>query len=265
MVARKNLLEAEFSKDMMRDAMESIALDNEKNAMEEYIESIYEELGPSGDLCHERCLIDCFDLEDNNYNRVVGRYIYLGAIERMLNPGCKMDYIPILKGAGGIGKSLFVANLLPSDYELRSEYINNNFNFHEQTRSLIMSISGKMFVENNELMGMKKAELEKLKSFITTSSDTYDKKYDKYESVSHRTAMIIGTTDAEYPVVDDEWDNRRYIIVEIGSNKEDCQYETITDIQRIKQCISDAYHEYLNGGRAYEKMELSQRKTKNDQ
>ncbi len=252
----KNLSEAEFSSVMMRDAVESMALDNQKNVMEEYIKSIHEEMGPSGDLYHERCLIDCFGVEDNNYNRVVGRYLYLGAIERMLNPGCKMDYIPILKGAGGIGKSIFVGNLLPSDFELRSEFINNNFNFHEQYRSLVMSISGKMFVENNELMGMKKAELEKLKSFITSSTDTYDKKFDKYTSVSPRTTMIIGTTDAEFPIMDDEWDNRRFVIVEIGSNKEDCQYETITDNQRIKQCISDAYDEYLNGGRAYDKMKL---------
>ena len=256
----KNLSEAEFSSVMMRDAVESMALDNQKNVMEEYIKSIYEEMGPSGDLYHERCLIDCFGVEDNNYNRVVGRYIYLGAIERMLNPGCKMDYIPILKGAGGIGKSIFVGNLLPSDFELRSEFINNNFNFHEQYRSLVMSISGKMFVENNELMGMKKAELEKLKSFITSSTDTYDKKFDKYTSVSPRTAMIIGTTDAQFPFIDDEWDHRRFVIVEIGSNKEDCQYETITDNQRIKQCISDAYHEYLNGGRAYDKMKLIREK-----
>ena len=256
----KNLSEAEFSSVMMRDAVESMALDNQKNVMEEYIKSIYEEMGPSGDLYHERCLIDCFGVEDNNYNRVVGRYIYLGAIERMLNPGCKMDYIPILKGAGGIGKSIFVGNLLPSDFELRSEFINNNFNFHEQYRSLVMSISGKMFAENNELMGMKKAELEKLKSFITSSTDTYDKKFDKYTSVSPRTAMIIGTTDAEFPVIDDQWDHRRFIIVEIGSNKEDCQYKTITDNQRIKQCISDAYDEYLNGGRAYDKMKLIREK-----
>ena len=256
----KNSSEAEFSSVMMRDAVESMALDNQMNVMAEYIKSIYEEMGPSGDLFHEMCLIDCFGVEDNNYNRVVGRYIYLGAIERMFNPGCKMDYIPILKGAGGIGKSIFVGNLLPSDFELRSEFINNNFNFHEQYRSLVMSISGKMFVENNELMGMKKAELEKLKSFITSSTDTYDKKFDKYTSVSPRTAMIIGTTDAEFPVIDDEWDNRRYIIVEIGSNKENCKYETITDNQRIKQCISDAYHEYLNGGRAYDKMELIREK-----
>lgn len=252
----KNSSEAEFSNLTMRDAVESMALDNQMNVMAEYIKSIYEEMGPSGDLYHERCLIDCFGVEDNNYNRVIGRYIYLGAIERMFHPGCKMDYIPILKGAGGIGKSIFVGNLLPSDFELRSEFINNNFNFHEQYRSLVMSISGKMFVENNELMGMKKAELEKLKSFITSSTDTYDKKFDKYTSVSPRTAMIIGTTDAEFPVMDDEWDNRRYIIVEIESNKENCNYETITDNQRIKQCISDAYHEYLNGGRAYDKMKL---------
>lgn len=256
----KDSSEAEFSSVMMRDAVESMALENKKNVMAEYIKSIYEEMGPSGDLYHERCLIDCFGVEDNNYNRVVGRYIYLGGIERMLNPGCKMDYIPILKGPGGIGKSIYVGNLLPSDFELRSEFINNNFNFNESKRSLIMSISGKIYVENNELMGMKKAELEKLKSFITTSTDTYDKKFDKYVTNSHRTAMIIGTTDAQFPVIDDEWDHRRFVIVEIGSNKEDCQYETITDNQRIKQCISDAYHEYLNGGRAYDKMKLIREK-----
>ncbi len=126
----KDSSEAEFSNVMMRDAVESLALDNKKNVVAEFIKSIYEEMGQSGDQYHERCLLDCFGVEDNEYNRAVGRYIYLGGIERMFNPGTKMDYIPILKGAGGIGKSIFVGNLLPSDFELRSEFINNNFNFH---------------------------------------------------------------------------------------------------------------------------------------
>lgn len=53
----------------------------------------------------QRFFIDYFGAEDTAYNKEVSRLIFCGAINRILNPGCKWDYLPVLIGKQGSGKS----------------------------------------------------------------------------------------------------------------------------------------------------------------
>ena len=156
-------------------------------------------------------LIKAFDLEDTDFHRWVGRYIYLGMIERALNPGCQMDYCVILKGAGGIGKSTFIKNLLPGNMQ---EYVNTNFQIQDNTRSMYMALEKRMVCEFNELHGLNRAQMENVKTIISNRVDTWDRKNVKYTEQVPRSCIIIGTTDKSLPLNDDENRNRRFIIVE---------------------------------------------------
>lgn len=53
----------------------------------------------------ERFLIEWMGAEDTPYNREVSRLIFAGGINRLFNPGCKFDCVPVLIGAQGGGKS----------------------------------------------------------------------------------------------------------------------------------------------------------------
>ena len=43
--------------------------------------------------------------EDTQYHRAVSRCLFIAAVARIMRPGCKADYVPILEGAQDKGKS----------------------------------------------------------------------------------------------------------------------------------------------------------------
>jgi hypothetical protein len=62
----------------------------------------------------ERWLIEYFGCDDTPYARSVGRRWLTSAIARVMNPGCQADYMLVLEGSTGIGKSTALAALCPS-------------------------------------------------------------------------------------------------------------------------------------------------------
>ena len=55
--------------------------------------------------------IDYLGAEDNEYIRAVSRKTLCAAYMRIYNPGIKFDFIPVLNGGQGLGKSTFISNL----------------------------------------------------------------------------------------------------------------------------------------------------------
>ncbi|WP_304350003.1 VapE domain-containing protein [Comamonas testosteroni] len=50
------------------------------------------------------------------YLGLVGRFWLLGMVYRVMEPGCKFDYCPVLEGSGGLRKSTLVETLATSEY-----------------------------------------------------------------------------------------------------------------------------------------------------
>ena len=227
-----------------------MAVKNKFNLIEQHLDELKKEY-PEPDVDYQDALIEAFGLEDTDFNRWVGRYLYLGMIERVLNPGCQMDYCVILKGSGGIGKSTFIKHLLPDHMQ---EYVNTNFQIQDNTRSMFMSLEKRMLCEFAELHGLNRAQMENVKTIITNRVDSWDRKNVKYTEQVPRSCIIIGTTDKHLPLNDDDNKNRRFIIVEsplpLSSNDE--RIEWMKDQERIKRYLVAAYLDYLNGARAYD-------------
>ena len=62
--------------------------------------------------------------ERSVYVSEVERILFCEGIARAYNPGCKADYMPILCGAGGIGKSSFARGLAMRDEYFSDSVIN---------------------------------------------------------------------------------------------------------------------------------------------
>lgn len=160
----------------------------------------------------ETLLIDCLGADDTAFTREVTRLVLRGAYHRAKTPGCKFDFVLMLKGAQGIGKSWIVRKLA-----MRERYLNDNLSTIDGDRAL-EKIRGCWFVELAELLATKKTrEVEAIKAFTTSMVDYYRAPYARLSERHPRTCVFVGTTNAE-AFLADRTGNRRFLVVECGKN-----------------------------------------------
>lgn len=144
---------------------------------------------------------------DNVYTRDVGRVMLLGAALRVLRPGAKFDYMCIIEGAQGIGKSRLVAALAPfPDWGgVATNDIDDETRFTD-------SLRGKLIIEFAELASWRKAEADRIKLIVTRTVDRARLAYDKRMADYPRRCVFFGTTN-EQQYLTDTTGNRRFLPV----------------------------------------------------
>jgi predicted P-loop ATPase len=129
----------------------------------------------------------------------------LGAISRAYYPGCKFDYVPIIYGTQGCGKSTFCRALAMDD-----AWYDDNFNTIEGDKAA-EKLRGLWMAELAELLATKKAkELESIKSFLTSRGDNYRPPYNRRTENRKRVCVFIGTTNSDH-FLTDRTGNRRFL------------------------------------------------------
>ena len=153
----------------------------------------------------ETLLVDLLGAEDCAYVRAVTRKTLCGAVRRALHPGCKFDYMLILEGAQGLGKSsLFAA--------LAGEWFTDALSLEDIAHSKVAAekLQGNWIVEVAELDGMAKASIERLKGFLTTSADNYRAAYARRAGKYRRRCIVVGTVNNLDGYLRDATGNRRF-------------------------------------------------------
>lgn len=131
-----------------------------------------------------------------------------GAIARAFEPGCKFDYMLVLRGKQGIGKSSFLRRMAHDP-----RWFDDNFSTIEGDAA-IEKLRGKWMVEVAELLALKKSrEVEGVKAFITSRSDTIRPKYARETEQRPRTCVFAGSTNSG-SFLTDPTGNRRFLVVE---------------------------------------------------
>lgn len=169
-----------------------------------------------------------------DYYREVSRMIFYGGIARLYKPGIKFDYMPILIGKQGTGKSTIVDWLaLNSTYYREITTVEGNDG--------IECLESGWICEFSELLAMtRQKDVQALKAFITRTADKYRKPYDRYVSTIPRTCIFIGTTN-DYEFLTDMTGNRRYLPVEVGLKRG----ELYEDVEYVKDYILSCWREAL--------------------
>lgn len=152
-------------------------------------------------------LIDYLGAEDNLYTRAVMRKSLAGAVARAMVPGVKYDYMPILTGPQGIGKSTFLRLLG------RRWYSDSLSTFEgKEAREMVQ---GTWINEIGELNGMTRSEITAVKQFLSQQEDIYREPYGRRTNNYPRRCVFFGTTnDAEF--LRDRTGNRRFWPVDVG-------------------------------------------------
>jgi len=156
----------------------------------------------------ETLLARCLQADDTPYVRAATRKTLAAAVARIYRPGVKFDSILVLDGAQGIGKSTLFKDLVGEAY-----YSDTLSLTDMDDKSGAEKLQGFWVVEIGELAGMKKADIEKVKAFLSTSDDKYRPSYGKVVESHPRQCIIIATVNGERGYLRDVTGNRRFWVV----------------------------------------------------
>lgn len=167
-----------------------------------------------GTVRAERLLIDYLGAEDTAYVRAVTRKTLCAAVARVQRPGIKFDNILVLNGPQGIGKSTLVS-LLGGDWYSDSLSISD---MNDKTAA--EKLQGFWILEIGELAGMRKADIDKVKAFISRQDDKYRASFGRRVTPHPRQCVFFGTTNSEKGYLRDVTGNRRFWTVKVPGGTE---------------------------------------------
>jgi len=182
-------------------------------------------------------LHDHMFVENNEYSRFVGRKFLIGAIHRALNPGCKWDYCLVLEGPQGIGKSELLSILGGDWYAALTISKSNNESERE--------VCGSWIIELDEMLFIKKTDVDHIKAFMTRKADKYRDKWDILASNHKRSCVFIGTINPSVSgYLKDPSGARRFWPVYCNATIGQINHVKFKEI--VKQLWAEAYAAYKN-------------------
>lgn len=187
-------------------------------------------------------LIDYFGAEDNDYTRAAIRKMLCAAVARVLEPGIKFDLALVLVGDQGTYKSTFIK-------KLGKEWFSDTFTT-VQGKESFEQIQSAWVVEMAELSGLKKAEVETIKLYISKQEDSFRPAYGRVVETYKRQCVFFGTTNSK-DFLRDPTGNRRFMPVDV--RKEHVKKDVPTDLTEdvIDQIWAEAYKLYNDGESLY--------------
>jgi predicted P-loop ATPase len=136
------------------------------------------------------------------YHAAVSQSMMIAAVARIMQPGCKVDTVPILEGAQGAGKSTALSALF-------SPWFSDDI-AELGSKDAAMQVRSAWCIEIAELASIGKAEIEKVKAFITRRVDRFRPSYGRHVIEVKRQAVLFGTTNSD-SYLKDETGGRRFL------------------------------------------------------
>lgn len=190
-------------------------------------------------------LIDYAGVEDTKYTRAVGVKTLLGAVGRVFNPGIKFDNMLVLEGEQGIGKSTLISILGGEWY--------GDISITDNDKDTIDAMRGSWIIEVSEMVCSRKVDTDKLKSFLSKTTDRVRLAYRRNSEDYPRQSIFIGTINPEEGsgYLKDMTGNRRFWPVT-------CTEIDTEGLRQVRnQLFAEACSRYFKGEKLYLDEELA--------
>ena len=223
-----------------KDALLAVASERAYHPVKEYLDSLPEWDGVKR---IDTLLTDYLGAEDTAYTRAVIRKTLTAAVARIYQPGTKFDSVLILNGPQGIGKSTLFARLAGT-------WFSDSLTLTDmRDKSGPEKLQGYWILELGELAGMKKTDVETVKSFLSRVDDKYRASYGLNVESHPRQCVIVGSTNTESGFLRDITGNRRFWPVRV--NGESVRKPWQISGEDVLQVWAEAKAVYESGERLY--------------
>ena len=192
-------------------------------------------------------LIDYLGADDTEYVRAVTRKTLVAAVARIFKPGIKFDSILVISGKQGIGKSTLFA-------KLGKQWFSDSLSIADmKDKTASEKLQGYWILEISELNGMKKVDVETIKSFVSRTDDKYRQAYGSSVESHPRSCIIVGTTNSDSGFLRDITGNRRFFPVTITGTGKYHPWE----LTEVDQIWAEAVEYYKRGEELFLKGEIA--------
>lgn len=223
-----------WSPTKLKEALIAVAAERAYHPIKEYLDTL-----PAWDGVErlDTLLIDYLGAEDNGYSRAVIRKTLVAAVARIYEPGTKFDSVLILNGCQGIGKSTLFSRL-------GLKWFSDSLTIADmRDKAAAEKLQGYWLLELGELAGIKKTDVETVKSFVSRTDDKYRASYGVNVESHPRQCIIVGTTNSETGFLRDITGNRRFWPVKVTGDS----VKKPWDLKELDQVWAEAVLVYRNG------------------
>lgn len=194
-----------------------------------------------------------FGAPDSDYTMMVGQNLLRGAVQRAMDPGCKVDHVVVLEGPQGAGKTKAIEILAGAYFgSLYSRF---------GVKDAVLEMMRRWIIELAELAALPRHQLEETKAFVSRRVDSVRLPYGRYVVDLPRQCIFIGTTN-ESAYLRDPTGARRFLPIRCG----DIDLKWLQENR--DQLFAEAAHELRNGASWWELPEaeaLSEQDSRYDQ
>ncbi|MFM0321177.1 virulence-associated E family protein [Caballeronia glebae] len=194
---------ANFSDDIIEKAAITIAHRDQRDDLRGWLESLRWDGTPRLD----GWLQNAAGVPGDEYHTAIARNFILSMVARGIQPGCKVDTMPVFEGAQGAGKSTLLSILGGKFYSELTDSLDN--------KDFFVSIQGKWLVEIAELDAFRKSDITRIKQVLSSQVDRFRPPYGRNAKDMPRRTVFAGTTN-ESSYLRDATGARRFWPLRVG-------------------------------------------------
>jgi len=231
----QNLAEIDLDEDFNNSKFElivtNIADENQFNPIQEYLNSLPHITDTE---VHLNNLYDILGIKnktstDKLYRKMIRKWL-ISAVARGLSPGCKADYVLVLQGKQGIGKTTFFQELFGKS-SVGDPFFQTGMEARKEEDKLL-AMSASWCYEYGEIeYSFSVRAIAEIKAFISKQHDTYRAPYKRSTNTYPRHFVFCGSTNEDRFLVDPTG-NRRFWVIPI---------ETKIEVSKISNIRNDVW------------------------
>jgi len=186
-------------------AIKMVARERPYHPIREYLESLEWDGVPRIDSVVD----DILSAKRTTLNMAMVKRFMIGAVARVMKPGCKLDTVFITIGDQGCGKSTFFKVLASDPW-----FVDSGVDLHEKDSFMVLRTC--WFYEWGELDVMRRArDAAAVKAFLSSTRDTYRPPHGRNVIDVPRASIVVGSTNENEFLVD-VTGNRRFWPLQVG-------------------------------------------------